>query len=109
MEALEVDIADVEGRVHAGPEQREIDGPKLALDLGDDRLELIGIEHVGRVRLDVGVGGGERIELFAWARGGGNRHAGGAKPLGDLAAYRPGRAGDPRHLPGICVRHRRRP
>ena len=33
VEAVEIDVADVEGHIHAGAEQSEVDRPKLALDL----------------------------------------------------------------------------
>ena len=34
VEAVEVDIADVERHIHAGAEQREVDRPECGLDLG---------------------------------------------------------------------------
>ena len=38
VEAVEVDVADVERHVHAGAEKSEVDGPELALDRFADRL-----------------------------------------------------------------------
>ena len=53
MEAVEVDIANVEWRIHAGAEQSEIDRPDLTLDPDDAGFELVGLKHVGGKGLDV--------------------------------------------------------
>src|SRR4029077_12686677 len=46
VEAVEVDIANVEWRIHAGAEQSEIDRPDRTFDPDDAGFELVGLKHV---------------------------------------------------------------
>ena len=81
VEAVEIDVADVEGRVHAGAEQSEVDRPKLGLDVRGAHFQGIRLQHVGGKGLDVARSRGERIELLARPRRGGDLDAGGGEPL----------------------------
>ena len=106
VEAVEIDVADVEGHVHAGAEKSEVDRPKLGLHVPRAHLQGIRLQHVGRKRLDIVARGGKRIELLARPRRGPDLDAGGGEPLRHLAADGARGTGDPRHLPGkFMFRH----
>jgi hypothetical protein len=100
VEAVEIDVADVERRIHARTEQREIDRPELRLHLRGARFERVRLQDVGRKRRDVLARCRKRIEPFARTRRRGDLHAGGREPPRDLAADRTRGTSDPRHLPG---------
>ena len=80
MEAIEIDIADIEGHIHAGAEQSEIDRTERAFDLRHGGFQLRRLQHVGGEGLDVLAFSGERIEPVARPRRGGDGDAGGRKP-----------------------------
>ena len=105
VEAVEIDVADVEGHVHAGAEKSEVDRPKLALHVPRTHLQGIRLQHVGGESLDVIARSHKRIELLARPRRSPDLDAGRGEPLRHLAADGAGRPGDPRHLPGKFVRH----
>jgi len=110
VEAVEVDVADVERHVHAGTKQSEVDRTKLTFDIAGAHLQGIRLQHVGGKCFDVGARCRERIELLARARRSSDLDAGGSEPPDDLAADRARGAGDPRHLPGkFLLCHARRP